>query len=130
MTKAKKTAQQPTGYRIYSQYILVGAALGLYYGAFYRGAQVAPDYGMAVALAVIAGVFTTLVRNWKKKKTLGTIALDFIKISALFLLFLLTLQLRSVIEGFGGRTAVMIFTTSVGILFGLLMGARRKSAQA
>jgi len=130
MTKDKNTAKGPTGYRIYSQYVLVGAALGLYYGAFYRSTQSSPDYVMAVILAVLAGVLTTTVRNWKKKKPFGTIALDFIKITAMFMAFLLALQLKSVIEGFGGRILVIIFMMSVGIVFGLIMGVRRRPARS
>ena len=126
MTKDKKSAKEPTGYRIYSQYILVGAAIGLYYGIFHRSTQYSPDYVTVVILAVLAGVLTTAVRNWKKKKPFGTITLDFIKITAMFLAFLLALQLKSVIEGIGGRISVIIFMTSIGILFGLIMGVRRK----
>ena len=126
MTKDKKTVKEPTGYRIYSQYVLVGAAIGLYYGIFYRNTQASPDYLMAVVLAVLAGVVTTAVRNWKKKNTFGSIAMDFIKITAMFLAFLLALQLKPVIESFGGRILVIIFMTSIGILFGLIMGMRRK----
>ncbi len=130
MTKDKKAASEPIGYRIYSQYVLVGAAIGLYYGVFYRNTQSSPDYVMAVILAVLAGALTTAVRSWKKKKPIGTIVLDFIKITAMFLAFLLALQLKSVIEGIGGRILVIIFMTSVGILFGLIMGARRKPVRS
>lgn len=126
MAKDKKTAKDSAGFRIYSQYVLIGAAIGLYYGVFGRATQSAPDYGMAVILAALAGVLTTAVRRWKKKMPLGTMALDFIKITGMFLAFLLALQLRSVIEGIGGRILVIAFMTSVGILFGLIMGIRRK----
>ncbi len=129
MTKDKKTTQQPTGFRLYSQYVLVGGAIGLYYGIFSRGTQSSLDFSVAILLAVLAGALTTAVRSWKKKKSFGTIALDFIKITAMFLVFLLALQLRSVIEGYGGRTMVIIFMTSIGILFGLIMGISRKPAR-
>lgn len=128
MAKNPKASKQPTGYRIYSQYVLVGAAIGLYYGIFSRSTQAAPDFSVAVLLAVLAGALTTVVRNWKKKRTFGEIALDFIKITAMFLVFLLALQLRSVLEAYGGRVLVIIFMTSIGILFGLVMGVRRKPA--
>jgi len=130
MTKDKITGKEPKGYRIYSQYVLVGAAIGLYYGLFYRPTQSSPDYGMAVFLAVLAGALTTAVRNWKKKNPFGMIALDFIKITAMFLAFLLALQLKPVIESYGGRILVAIFMMSVGIIFGLVMGVRRKPAQS
>lgn len=128
MTKDKKIEKEPSGYRIYSQYVLVGAAIGLYYGIFYRS-QSPPDYSLAVILAVFAGVLTTAVRSWKKNKPVKTIVLDFIKITATFMAFLIALQLKSVVENFGGRTAVIVFMTSVGIIFGLIMGVRRRTAQ-
>jgi hypothetical protein len=126
MTIDKKTAKKPTRYRIYTQYILVGVGIGLYYGIFYWGTNSAPDYGMAVILSVLAGVITTAVRNWKKKKVFGAIALDFVKITATFMAFLLALQLNSVLEAIGGRTLVIVFMTILGIIFGLIIGVRRK----
>jgi hypothetical protein len=89
MTKDKEIRKGPSGYRIYTQYILVGAAIGLYYGLFYRSTQTTPDYGMAITLSILAGILTTAVRSWKKKRTIGTNALDFIKITAMFMAFLL-----------------------------------------
>lgn len=127
MTKDKRTAQQPTGYRVYSQYLLVGAAIGLYYGAFYRGTQTS-DYGMAIILAVVAGIITTAVRSWKKQRTFKEIAWDFIKITVMFAAFLLALQLKPVMDKLGGRVLVIAFTTLVGMIFGLIIGVRRKPA--
>jgi lysylphosphatidylglycerol synthetase-like protein (DUF2156 family) len=120
-----KPVKQPTGYRIYSQYVLVGAAVGLYYGIFYRSSQ-PPDFAMATILALVAGVLTTAVRNWKKQKTIGALAMDLIKITGMFLVFLFALQLNPVIQGIGGRTAVIVFMTLVGIIFGLVMGVTRR----
>ncbi len=129
MAKDKKITKQQTGYRIYSQYILVGAAIGLYYGAFYRGTQTEPDYGMAIILAVLAGIVSTTVRNWKKKKTFQEIALDFIKITVMFAAFLLALQLKPVLDRIGGRVLVIAAMTLVGMIFGLIIGVRRKPVQ-
>ncbi len=129
MANTKKTAKQQTGYRIYSQYILVGAALGLYYGAFYRSTQDSPDYGIAVILAVLAGLITTVARSWKKKKSFREIALDFVKITAMFLVFLIALQLKSVLDRIGGRVLVIAAMTLVGMIFGLIIGVRRKPVQ-
>ncbi len=130
MTKDKKIVKEPTGYRIYAQYVLVGAALGLYYGAISRTSGSPPDYVMSIALALLAGTLTTAVRNWKKKNSFQTIALDFVKITALFLVFLLALQLRSVVEGIGGRAMVVVFMTSLGALMGLILGMRRKPVRS
>ncbi len=129
MAKGKKDAKQPVGYRIYAQYVLVGAAIGGYYGIFYRGTQAVPDFGMAVILAVVAGVLTTVVRNWKKKKTFKEIAFDFIKITAMFAAFLFALQLKPILDQWGGRVLVAIAMISLGALLGLILGITRKPVQ-
>ncbi len=125
----KKVTTELSGYKIYSQYILVGAAIGLYYGLFSRAAQSEPDYAMAVILAVLAGALTTAVRDWKKKKAFMTVILDFVKITAMFLIFLLALQLRPVLEDLGGQVLVIITMTSIGTIMGLLIGVRKRPVQ-
>jgi hypothetical protein len=130
MTKKKKNTVELAGYRIYSQYILAGLGIGLYYGIFSHTTQTEPDYGMAVILSVLAGALTTVIRNWKKKKTFRAYILDFLKTAGMFLAFLLALQLKPVIEGFGGRILMIVFMTVVGLAFGVVLGGvRRKTPQ-
>jgi len=50
------------------RYLLIGAAIGLYYGLFYRSSDVQPDYGIAIMLSVLAALITVVVRFWKKKQ--------------------------------------------------------------
>ncbi len=70
MKKNKKTVNEIKGYRVYSQYILAGAAIGLYYGIFYRGAQSPPDYGMAVILSVLGRRFNDSRPKLEEKEDL------------------------------------------------------------
>ena len=114
------------GYRIYLQFVLIGGAIGLYYGLFYRGPQTPPDYFMALLLSFIAAVVTVIVRFWKKKPEFSTILIDFLKIFGLFAAFMLGLELRKVIYEMWGKTIVTIFTTSLGILIGLVIALRAK----
>lgn len=120
------TPSEKKGYRIYLQYVLIGGAIGLYYGLFYRGPQTPPDYFMAVLLSFIAAVVTVIVRFWKKKPTFSKILIDFLKIFGLFAAFLLGLELRKVIYEMWGKTTVTIFTTSLGVLIGLIVALRAK----
>lgn len=122
--KNKGTAQP--GYRIYAQYVLVGAAIGLYYGLFNRNTT-EPDYGMAVILSVLAGMVTTVVTSLRKKKTFRNFLIDFLKTTAMFTAFLMALQVKPVLEEMGGRILVITFMTSLGALFGLILGIRRKT---
>jgi len=126
---AKNVKNQSTakpGYRIYGQYILVGAALGLYYGLFNRSSM-EPDYGMAVILAVLAGMLTTVVMSLRRKKTFLTFVLDLIKTTSMFAVFLIALQIKPLLEEIGGRALVIGFMTTLGAIFGLILGSRRRS---
>ena len=114
------------GYRIYSQFVLIGAALGLYYGLFYQPTQTAPDFGMALILSLLAGLLTVVIRSWKKKRTFQALLFEFLKMFVMFAAFLIGLELRKVIYGIWGKTTVVIFTTTLGGLIGLLAALRKK----
>jgi hypothetical protein len=126
MTKTNKRSKTPIpGYRIYAQYVLAGAALGLYYGIFHRSTM-EPDYGMAVILAVLAGIITTVVMSFRKKKSFRRRVLDFLKTTAMFMAFLVALQAKPALEELGGRTLVIATMTTLGMIFGLILGVRPK----
>jgi len=118
--------KQPQPYRVYTQYILIGAAFGLYYGLFYRDSLREPDYLIAVLLSVAAAAATVIVRSWKKGRTLKEILLDYVKILFFFLVFMLGLELRKWVAGIGGKTAVVIFTTTIGTVMGFFAALRKK----
>lgn len=121
---------EPKGlYRIYFQFILIGAAIGLYYGLFYQGSQTEPDFGMAIILSFFAALVTVVIRSWKKGRTFKAIAFDFLKVLAMFLAFMIGLELRKVVYDLWGKTVVVIFTTGLGILVGLLAAIRKKDGQ-
>ena len=120
MTKEKKKLFQ--GKLI--QYALVGAALGLYYGIFYKpGGD--PDIGMAFILSAMAALMTVLVRSVGKGFPFKKVVLDFLKIFGVFLLFMLSLTLRKPAFDVGGQTLVIIETTLTGIVMGLLLAWQR-----
>jgi len=117
-------------YRVYLQFVLIGAALGLYYGLFYKGPQTNPDYLMAFILSFVAALVTVIVRSWKKKRSFKEILFDFLKILLMFSVFMLSLELRKVIYERWGKTLVVIFTTSIGILIGLVLAIRKKDGNS
>jgi len=113
-------------YRIYAQFVLIGAAIGLYYGIFFRSPQAEPDFVMAIILSIIAALVTVTVRSWKKGRTFKAILIDFFKILVMFMAFLVGLELRKVIYDLWGKTVVVIFTTGLGIIIGLVAAIRKK----
>ena len=122
MTSTKKNSR--TGKLI--QYALVGAALGLYYGIFYKPAG-EPDFGIAVVLSVFAALVTVIVRSWKKGFSFIKIVKDFFLIFGLFLIFMLSLVLRQIAYDLGGQPLVIVEMTVAGIMLGFLMAWQRFS---
>jgi hypothetical protein len=120
------SAPSNTRYRIYAQFVLIGAAIGLYYGLFFRSPQTEPDFVMAIGLSVLAALVTVIVRSWKKGHTFKAILIDFFKILVMFMAFLVGLELRKVIYDLWGKTVVVIFTTGLGIIIGLVAAIRKK----
>ncbi len=109
------------------RYILVGIAIGLYYGIFYRPSDTPPDYGIAIILSIVAALVTVAVRFWKKKQPLWTIAKSFFWTFVFYAAILLTLALRNLAEQIGGRIAVTVVTTLVGIALAYGLALRTKA---
>ena len=126
MTKQKYPVKEQVGYRIYFQYILLGAALGVYYGISYQNPQRPPDFFTVVLLSTLAAIVTTLIRSWKKGKKFVAIVLDFLRIWIMFLLYLGSLEMRQIVDKSGGKLAVIIFMTIAGMLSGLIFAVQRK----
>ncbi len=126
MSKAKAKAKQTQPYRIYAQYVLIGAALGLYYGLFYKDTPREPDYAMAVLLSILAAVVTVIIRSWKKGRSFKEILVDFLKISLAFMVFMVGIEMRKLVFGLGGKAAVSIFTTILGTVLGFFMALKKK----
>jgi hypothetical protein len=110
------------------QYGLTGAALGLYYGIFYKPTTEA-DVGMAVILSIFAALVTVVIRSWRKGFPYKKMAKDFLKIFGFFLIFMLSLTLRKLAFDLGGKILVIIETTISGIIMGLLMAWQRFSSE-
>jgi hypothetical protein len=106
--------------------ILIGAAIGLYYGIFYKPSDVDPDYGIAIVLSIFAALITVVVRFWKKKQPFSVIIKNYFEMFLLYSVFLLTLAARHLAEQLGGRFVVMLFTTLTGICMGYFMATRKK----
>lgn len=125
--KEKKIARDQAAREIgrKQRYVLIGAALGLYYGIFYRPSDTAPDYGIAILLSIVAALVTVAIRFWGKKQPFGTIAKSFVGTFLFYAVFLLMLAARKLAEQMGGRAAVTVLTTVTGICLAYVLAARR-----
>jgi CHASE2 domain-containing sensor protein len=121
MSTQKSARKSPASIGMLQRYIFIGAALGLYYGIFYRPSSADPDYGIAILLSIIAALITVVIRFWKKKQPFAVMLKDYFMMLVLYSAFLLMLAARHQVEQIGGRVAVAIFTTLTGICMGYLM---------
>jgi len=110
------------------RYVLIGAALGLYYGIFYTPSGTDPDYAIAIVLSLLAALITVVIRFWKKRPSLSSMLRAYGETLFLFLAFLLTLAARTYIVELGGKIALVVFTTVVGCGMGYVLAVRKVSA--
>lgn len=119
------TKRSPREIGLIQRYVFIGAALGLYYGIFYKPTGSDPDYGIAVVLSILAALVTVLIRFWNKRPAFAVVLKAYVETLIFFSVFLLTLAARTFIVETGGRSALAIFTTVVGCFMGYLMATRK-----
>ncbi len=122
----KAVSGKKQGYRLYAQFVLVGAALGAYYGIFYRTPESPVDFSSVVLLSLLSAVVVTVIQIWKKGYPAKEKLMIFLKSFGMFFLFLAMLQARPLFEQWGGKGLVIAFTTLVGATIGFIMGLKKK----
>ena len=120
-----RTKKDPIVIGTIQRYILIGAAIGLYYGLFYRPSGTDPDYEIAVILSVVAAAVTVAIRYWKKKPSFTTLIKGYLETFLFYLVLLLTLAVRQLAEQIGGRLGLTLVTTLVGMGMGYFMAIRK-----
>lgn len=106
--------------------ILVGAAIGLYYGIFYNPSANDPDYAIAILLAVLAALVTAIIRARMNKLSFREFLIDLARFALLYGVGLVTLAARTQVVKLGGRAGLIAFTTLAGVALGVLMTRRTK----
>lgn len=114
---------------LWQRYLLTGAALGLYFGLFFRPLR-EPSLVLAVELGLLAALVTTLLPLFRGQRPsfvtfLKTLAGHFLK----YTLLLAVLELRHPVYDWGGRTAVSVMTTLMGALGGLWLAWEQESGK-
>ncbi len=126
MENKKVVSGQKQPYRLYAQYLLIGAALGAYYGIFYQNPERSLDFSPVVLLSLLSAVVVTIFQVWKKGFSAKEKFLIFVKSFVMFFLFLAMLEARPLFEAWGGKGLVIAFTTLCGATIGFLMGLKKK----
>jgi hypothetical protein len=104
--------------QLLSRYGLTGGAIGLYFGLFFRPAR-QPSLLFVLGLAILITLVMTAIKVYRERPSLGGLlksaALTFLK----SILFLILLESRHPVYEYGGKFAVTIYMTVMGILGGL-----------
>jgi hypothetical protein len=120
------TKKDPIVIGTIQRYVLIGAAIGLYYGLFYQPSGTDPDYGIAFILSLLAAAVTVAVRFWKKKASFPTLVKSYFETFLFYLVLLLTLAVRQLAQQIAGKFGVTVVTTLVGMGMGYVMAIRKK----
>ena len=122
-----RDAGKPLGH-IIVRYILVGAALGLYFGYFFRPVR-EPSIVTALILAAIAAVVTVALRWFRGvRPTLpGLLRMLFLTFIS-YALFLFILEGRHLAYDAGGRILTVLFTTISGAVTGAVFAYNQSRA--
>ncbi len=100
--------------------MITGAAVGLYFGLFFRPVG-DPSFLQPVILGVIGGLVTAVYRLWRVppanfRQAVGQGLLAVLAFTG----FLVLMELRHYANAFGGRIAVALYSTIVGLLMGIV----------
>ena len=114
----KMTPREGGGNQLLTRYALTGGALGFYFGFFFRPAR-EPNLLFVLGLAILITLVMTGIKAYRERPSLVALlksaAATFLKAA----LFLILLDLRHPVYDYGGRVAVTIFMTLMGVLGGL-----------
>lgn len=102
------------------RYILAGAALGLYFGLFFRPVRQGPSLGVVLGLSLLSALLMTFLRLRRpENRAAGKLLRYGLRTWITFALFLAMLEGRHLAHDLGGRVATTLFTTLSGAGLGL-----------
>ena len=112
-------AQNKSFQKIMRQYALTGAALGLYFGWFFRPVR-EPSLWIVIGLSVLVTIVITILRLVRKDRpSLSKLAQNAGLIFVKYAVALSVLEGRHFAFDWGGKVAVIIMTTIMGALAGV-----------
>lgn len=97
---------------------LVGGALGFYFGFFFRPAR-QPNLLVALGLAILIALVMSGIKVYRERPSLPILLKSAAGTFLKAILFLILLELRHPVYDYGGKVAVTLFMTLMGVLTGL-----------
>lgn len=101
-----------------TRYALTGGALGFYFGFFFRPAR-QPDLLFVLGLALLITLVMSGIRLYRERPSVPSLLKSAAGTFLKAILFLILLELRHPVYDYGGKVAVTIFMTLMGVLGGL-----------
>lgn len=115
--------KKPTRQQLFTQkYVLTGAALGAYFGIFFRPVR-EPSFDFAILLSVFATV-VTLGFGAYKERSLPSLKFA-LSIFLRFTILILTFEARHLAYDYGERIATILLTIVSGAVIGYLAAKDR-----
>ncbi len=114
----------------WQRYIWIGAALGLYFGLFFRPVR-EPSLAFVVWLSLAAAFVTVIIRVIRAKSFVWqTFIRDMVLAWAQFAFFLAMLEGRHLAYAWGGRVATAALGVVMGAISGLWYGYTQRKFEA
>lgn len=106
------------------RYVLTGAAIGLYFGTFFRPLR-EPSLGLVLGLSLVAALVTIGLQAIRKRPSFPGLLKDAAFTWTKYAILLATLEGRHLAHDLGGKVAVVVLTTLVGALMGAWLAYER-----
>lgn len=114
----KRSRPQDTAGGRLSRSILIGAALGAYFGLIFRPFAEGPSLWIVIFYSLFAALAATLARAWQVRRQTGgklpVLVRYALRMWFTFALFLAMLEGRHIAYSLGGRLVTTLFTTVAG----------------
>ena len=111
-------SKKMTSSQLLTRYALTGGALGFYFGFFFRPAR-EPNLLFILGLALLITLVMSGIKLYRERPSVGALLKSAAGTLLKAILFLILLELRHPVYDYGGRVAVTIFMTLMGVLGGL-----------
>jgi hypothetical protein len=112
-------SKKTTGNQLLTRSVLTGGAIGLYFGFFFRPAR-EPNLLFVLGLAILISLVMTGIKAYRERPSLVVLLKSAAGTFLKAILFLTLLELRHPVYDYGGRMAVTIFMTLMGMAAGFL----------
>ena len=118
-SKKSKKKLEPTDQYSLSRYLWIGAGLGIYFGWIFRPIRPEPSWILPLWLGVVITLAMLALKYIPRSRPPASTILPYaIKTYVSYTIILFVLESRHPVYHWGGKSAVMVMTTVMGMLSG------------